>query len=306
MSGKNLARRDKGKQSCHPRLRELSEDCARQDKLRVSEGNLPRDLWIVARTATDQVPIVPIYHHRFLLILAWSGAARLQLDQESVLLEEGDILLVLPYQFHHYTLDVPEKRVWLMLGFEGVEPAPYLSLRNRPLPMAAGMRQTAHEIVETRLRQDVGERYRNQHLALLFAGLLNDMLEAARLPRRRPREAGDFDNPALERMRRVADHVVAHRQEPMTIARLARHFAISGSYLRESFKSAIGVSLGDFIRRTRIHHTCRALLETDLTCSEIALEHGYSSLYTFSRSFKAEFGVSPTAYRRRLRPGRSS
>ncbi len=41
--------------------------------------------------------------------------------------------------------------------------------------------------------------------------------------------------------------------------------------------------------------------ESFLTCSQIAEQHGFSSLCTFSGSFKAEFGLSPSAYRQRLR-----
>jgi AraC-like DNA-binding protein len=41
------------------------------------------------------------------------------------------------------------------------------------------------------------------------------------------------------------------------------------------------------------------LRETDRPVSEICLEVGFTSLGTFSRTFRAVMGESPTAYRRR-------
>lgn len=283
------------------RLPGLSESCLPRGRLQVSDTGMPQDIWMVARTVEDVTPIYPIYHHYFLMVLAWSGAAQLQLDMETVPLNEGEILLLLPYQFHHYTVDVPEDRLWMMISFAGVEPSPYVALRNRPLPITGSMSRIANDIVETRLDTTASHRYRNQRLALLVSSMLNEMLETGRQRRGGDARANELESFALARMREVADHVVAHRHQSITINDLARHFAISASHLRESFKSTIGISLGDFIRRTRIQHTCETLLNTDLTCSEIAAKHGFSSLYTFSRSFKAEFGLSPTAYRKRVR-----
>ena len=42
----------------------------------------------------------------------------------------------------------------------------------------------------------------------------------------------------------------------------------------------------------------RALLATDATILDIALDHGYDSRDSFSRSFKAYIGVTPTEYRK--------
>jgi AraC-like DNA-binding protein len=63
------------------------------------------------------------------------------------------------------------------------------------------------------------------------------------------------------------------------------------------FKEHAGKSFSSFLNQVRIHAVCRALQETDLQITEIALSHGFRQLSFFNRLFRREMGVPPSRYR---------
>jgi AraC-like DNA-binding protein len=283
-----------------PRLAEIPEPSDYFEGRGVPSPVLPRNILLFARVSRGRAHRIPGYHHRFLLVVNWRGAARMQLDGDRFSLAPGSLILVLPYQLHQYTVPPSEKMAWLMTTFEGPDAAHYLALRNRPLPLTERLHQTARDMAEQFLDRRASARYRNQRLALLVASQLNEMLEIARRPSRGRRKKETSSGGNAERMERIARYIVEHSDQALTIGELAKTFAISTSHIRELFRRHIGLSLGEFTRRTRLHHACKSLAMSELSCSEVAERHGYSSLYAFSRTFKEAIGVGPSAYRKRL------
>ncbi len=91
-------------------------------------------------------------------------------------------------------------------------------------------------------------------------------------------------------------------QRPWTIAELAKSSGLSRAAFAEKFTSAVGVPPISYLTNWRLMKARRLLRETDLGIDEIALRCGYKSLPSFTRRFKAAFGVGPGSFRRSLRP----
>ncbi|MFV0681111.1 AraC family transcriptional regulator [Ottowia sp.] len=65
------------------------------------------------------------------------------------------------------------------------------------------------------------------------------------------------------------------------------------------FQAITGETLADAVRRTRLEAAAQRLLHQPRTTAfSIGLDVGFSSPETFTRSFKAHFGMTPTAWRR--------
>lgn len=71
---------------------------------------------------------------------------------------------------------------------------------------------------------------------------------------------------------------------------------MSHSTLYRKIKALTGLSGNEFIRKVRLHHSLRLMLEEHRNVSEAAYESGFSSLPYFRTSFKEEFGMPPTEY----------
>jgi AraC family transcriptional regulator len=77
----------------------------------------------------------------------------------------------------------------------------------------------------------------------------------------------------------------------------AKTFCSKFHFLR-LFQALVGCSVGQYIKRRRFSFIAKALLETDVTITKIALEYGFNSHAVFDRAFKNNFGISPAKFRK--------
>lgn len=90
---------------------------------------------------------------------------------------------------------------------------------------------------------------------------------------------------------------IHHYYSSIKVNDVARYIGINRSYLSDIFKKKMGVSPREYLRQYRLNQGCRMLLETQLSIQEIAKQIGYDNPLTFSKTFKAAYGVSPRNYR---------
>lgn len=101
----------------------------------------------------------------------------------------------------------------------------------------------------------------------------------------------------IGRMAAVVRKVRANPQRPWTVAMLAREVGYSRSSFAAKFKAHTGLGPISFVARTRLAQAA-ALLKSqrDLPLWDIARRVGYDTQGSFTRAFKAQFGVSPRGY----------
>lgn len=86
----------------------------------------------------------------------------------------------------------------------------------------------------------------------------------------------------------------------LSVPRLARLLATNGSYVSRALNDGLGESFSSMINRLRSEDVAKRLLAGDQgDLLDIALESGFSSKATFNRAFRARYGCSPSAFRRR-------
>ena len=100
------------------------------------------------------------------------------------------------------------------------------------------------------------------------------------------------------RLDEASAYVRTHAAAITSIAATARRFGFSNSHFRRLFQERFGLSPVTLLRRTRIREACVMLTHGNDSVTEIADRCGYRSIYSFSRAFKHETGLSPLNYRR--------
>ncbi len=112
---------------------------------------------------------------------------------------------------------------------------------------------------------------------------------------------GTDDLPALSeysaRVSRVVRAMEASIDEPHPLADLAKATGISRYHFLRTFKALTGVTPHHWLLRARLRDAARRLATTAAPVTAIALDVGFEDLSNFIRSFRAEFGVSPSRYR---------
>jgi AraC-like DNA-binding protein len=101
------------------------------------------------------------------------------------------------------------------------------------------------------------------------------------------------------RMLRARDTMDRDYAKPLDVAALARVAHVSPVHLIRTFRTTFGETPHRYLQRRRVERAMFLLRSGDRSVTEICLEVGFTSLGTFSRTFRDVVGESPTAYRRR-------
>ncbi|MCB9293093.1 MAG: response regulator [Lewinellaceae bacterium] len=87
-----------------------------------------------------------------------------------------------------------------------------------------------------------------------------------------------------------------------TVEQLAQELFVSPSSLYRKLTALTGMNPNRYIRSFRLAHARELLRKTAHPISYIAFETGFQDARYFSRAFKQDFGMTPTAYRKDSRP----
>lgn len=91
--------------------------------------------------------------------------------------------------------------------------------------------------------------------------------------------------------------IAAHVRNEITISDVAEKVGVSRATLYRRFEEVMGKSPQDEITRLRIDYVKRLLRETNLSLTEVSRNCGFSFSSHFTRYFKREVGMTPSAYR---------
>lgn len=107
----------------------------------------------------------------------------------------------------------------------------------------------------------------------------------------------DVSSPA-DITRQIHDYLMEHLSERITIEELSRQFHINTTTLKESFKQVYGSSIAAHVNQHRMEHAAKLLRSSDKSILDIAQSVGFQSQSRFTSSFKKEFGILPSEYRK--------
>jgi AraC-like DNA-binding protein len=107
--------------------------------------------------------------------------------------------------------------------------------------------------------------------------------------------AVEDQNRRLLRARDAMDRTYA---QPLDVATLARIAHVSEAHFIRTFRATFGETPHRYLQRRRVERAMFLLRQTDRSVTDICFDVGFASLGTFSRTFRAIVGVSPSAYRR--------
>jgi AraC-like DNA-binding protein len=107
--------------------------------------------------------------------------------------------------------------------------------------------------------------------------------------------AVEESNRRLLRARDAMDRAYA---QPLDVPALARIAYLSEAHFIRTFRATFGETPHRYLQRRRVERSMFLLRETGRSVTDICMDVGFSSLGTFSRTFRDIVGQSPTKYRR--------
>jgi len=105
-------------------------------------------------------------------------------------------------------------------------------------------------------------------------------------------------NEYLSRLNRTIDYIHSHSHEDLNLDKLAEVACFSKFHFHRIFKAILGETVNEYVQRIRLEKALNQLILSKFkSITEIALECGFSSSQNFARSFKAQYGITPSKVR---------
>lgn len=135
----------------------------------------------------------------------------------------------------------------------------------------------------------------------LSVALAAGVVHIAGTPARTPQTPLNAEARVTQVVRAIDRAIEDAPDASLTLARLARRAGLSLYHFLRTFQRVTGVTPHQYLLRARLRQAALRLLGEPRRVLDIALETGFGDVSNFNRAFRAEFGVSPRAYRRTWR-----
>lgn len=99
----------------------------------------------------------------------------------------------------------------------------------------------------------------------------------------------------------VLDYINTHLDQNIKVAKLAEIVEMSRYYFDSLFKQSIGISPYQYVLVQRVERAKQLLKQQELLIPDVALACGFANQSHFTKCFRQLIGVTPKAYREKLR-----
>lgn len=255
----------------------------------------------------DYTPLQPDHYHNFFEIFYLnSGSCRFLLKDTVYQLEKGDLIFIAPGELHHSHyypgttceiitvyfkadyVDYAFLRKWLpenihlnLHSFMGSIPTLYQedfqALLNRMLSENTKIDEYSFALLACHLQELL--------LLLMRHSVMNEQ---------EPQLLNSRDADVLL----ATKYIYKNFQKSLTLEEVASIASLSPTYFSRKFKQVTGMGFKEYLNFVRLKHAQTALLTTNNTITDIALEYGFNDSNYFKDLFKKFYGKSPREFRK--------
>lgn len=217
-------------------------------------------------------------------------------DGVDLLLEQGDIVLYAPDQWHMQFADMQVAPRYVTLSFD-IADGDLSRLYNRKFKAP----QKAVTMLQQMLReQERMDTYSGDMIISLLTQLLLTLLRETDLPAEKMQATHSLHSENAI-IRRAQQYISTHVRDKLSVPIVAKNTDISPSYLTALFHKHLQISPGEYIRRIKLQESKQMIREDAMNFTEIAAALKYSTVHHFSRQFKEKFGITPSEYAKSVR-----
>ena len=240
----------------------------------------------------------------FELTIVTDGEGTVVTNDQRLSVVKGDIYFSFPGDFHDVVTSKTNPLKYDFFAFNTDDPRLKSDLNDVMCTLNLNTRIFRDDRIGNLVSQALAElsaeeEYSEEVLACIFLQTVYYIVRWLKLHVSRTR-TDDVSNDELL-CYRIMNYVDTHVYSITTLGELGAVFNYNYSYLSTTFHTTIKRTLNDYYRSRKLEVARLLLLEGKLNGSQIAEKLNFSSLYSFSKSFKSKFGMSPQAYKKSRR-----
>lgn len=212
-------------------------------------------------------------------------------DGQELLLQQGDLVLYAPEQWHMQYADPAQAPCMVTISFwaRGIA---WESLCNRRFQPDPKITTLVRQILQAQEQGDDDSIFSLLTLLLLYL----QKVETGAKTGMQPVISGE--NTII---RKAQQYVQEHVAEKLNVPALAEGIGVSASYLSALFHKHLEFSPAEYIRRIKLQESKQLIRQGQMNFTEISEYLQYSTVHHFSRQFKQMFGMTPTEYAKSVR-----
>ena len=217
-------------------------------------------------------------------------------DGQDLRLDQGDIVLYAPDQWHMQYADIGVAPRYVTISFDiaGGDLTPLFHQKfQAPQKAVLLLQQMLRE--QERMDEYAGDMILNLLTQILLILLREKGAQPGVL---KPSHSLHNEN---EIIRRAQQYISNHIREKLSVPLVAKNIDISPSYLTALFHKHLQIAPGEYIRRIKLQESKQMIREASMNFTEIASALQYSTVHHFSRQFKEKFGITPSEYAKSVR-----
>lgn len=241
------------------------------------------------------------YHNYFEIFFLLSGQCRFLLNDCVYSLEKGDFVLITPGSLHHALYDLAPCEI-LTLYFKKTQLAYALPVADDTDILRSFMGsiptlyQEQFRLLLNRMLSEstVNDEYSEHFMKCYLHELLLMLMRYSVMNEEEPELLNARDADILT----ATKYIYRNYKKPLTLAKVSAEAALSPTYFSKKFKQTTGMGFKEYLNFVRLRHAQTALLTTDSSITDIALENGFNDSNYFKDLFKKVYGKSPREYRK--------
>ncbi len=272
-------------------------DRQRQDSLHISRRLNIERLYTLFYQEKEKGFLFPGEAHSLVeLTYVDQGSLHSVVDGQDILLEQGDLMLYGPNQWHMQYSDIDVIPRFMTIAFDiGTQDLSELFNRRFRSP------QKAIDLLQKMLReQEKADELYGDMLLTLLTQVLIQLKRLSDAPADTLKNTHCITN-ENEIIRRAQQYISNNVRNRLTVPLVAQNTDISTSYLTALFRKHMQISPGEYIRRIKLQESKQMIREGVLNFTEISQVLQYSTIHHFSRQFKENFGITPSQYAKSIR-----
>lgn len=230
------------------------------------------------------------------LVYVDAGSMHSVVEGQDILLEQGDMMLYSPGQWHmQYAQPACAPRI-ISVTFDAAG-MDYGSLTDRKFSHPQQETLLLRQMLREQERMD--EQATDMIISLLTLLLLHLQRQSGQ--RTAPAQLPHNYQNENEIIRRAQQYIGQNVCSKLSVPVVAAGIEVSASYLTALFQKHLQITPAEYIRRTKLQHSKQLIREGNMNFTQIAQALQYSTVHHFSRQFKEKFGITPTEYARTVR-----
>ena len=252
------------------------------------------------------------YHDAAEILFIQEGHYKVAAGKHTLMLKEGDILIVPPYMLHELFHQGKGVRFIAQFDLSGMLMFQDYMMLN-PLFMDAYLCNTEHhsavydqlkktltEIIDTYFDNDVFWEMSIYSKLVEFYSIIGKDYIVNSESMQETEDSVSLNHDVFKKLSLLLHYIDSNYSEDITLDKAAAMTGFSKFYFTRIFKSFTNTSFHNYLMHKRIQ-AAQSMLSGSIPVTDAAYKSGFKSLATFSRAFRHHTGCSPSEYKNNLK-----